>query len=112
MSRRKSAEGAPDSGADPSAPKFLLPAHRIPVVCGMCRKEIAWSPELGRWLDLERAGGPKGQTPQVHEHLRTCGAAPSPREWVPPPRPADTAPAAPEPAVHVGLSDDDMPEWL
>lgn len=80
------------------APAFLLPAQRVPCVCGLCKKEIAYSPELDRWVDLEPCAGPAGQTPQVHEHLQTCSGVASPRDWKPP-------------VMETPAQEDEEPEW-
>lgn len=98
-----------------AAPSYLMPAWRVPFVCGACKKEIAFSPELDRWIDVEPSGGPKGQTPHVHEHLQTCSGVRHERDWKPPVEKVskEELEASKPPMMAAPSAEEDRePEWI
>lgn len=58
--------------AKPKHPLYLLPPLRPEARCTHCGERIYYVFELELWLDGENVAGPRGQTPQVHEHRLVC----------------------------------------
>ena len=100
----------------PTHALYLLPSLRPEARCRHCGARIFWVYELNLWLDGTNAGGPKGQTPQVHEHKFVCAGSGA-VAWRPPVEmPAEPLTDVDREAAMVYSSppgqDVGLPEWL